>query len=34
MQLERLQIWAATECKRMETLVLSNMGSGLKASCR
>jgi putative resolvase len=34
LQLERLQIWAATERKGMETLVLSNMGSGLKASCR
>jgi putative resolvase len=34
MQLERLQIWAATERKGMEPLVLSNMGSGLKASCR
>ena len=33
-QLERLQTWAATERKGMETLVLSDIGSGLKASRR
>ncbi len=34
MQLERLQTWAATERKGVETLVLSDIGSGLKASRR
>jgi putative resolvase len=33
-QLERLQTWAATERKGMETLVLSNIGSGPNASRR
>ena len=33
-QLQRLQAWAATERKGMETLVLSDIGSGLKASRR
>jgi putative resolvase len=33
-QLERLQTWAATERKGTETLVLSDIGSGLKASRR
>jgi putative resolvase len=33
-QLQRLQVWAATERKGMETLVLSDIGSGLKASRR
>ena len=33
-QLERLQTWAATERKGMETPVLSDIGSGLKASRR
>jgi predicted site-specific integrase-resolvase len=32
-QLERLQAWAKTERKGVETLVLSDIGSGLKA-CR
>lgn len=31
-QLHRLQTWAATERKGQETLVLSDIGSGLKAS--
>jgi putative resolvase len=31
-QLERLQAWAKTERKGVETLVLSDIGSGLKAS--
>jgi putative resolvase len=31
-QLQRLQAWAATERKGVETLVLSDIGSGLKAS--
>jgi putative resolvase len=31
-QLERLQAWAATERRGQETLVLSDIGSGLKAS--
>jgi putative resolvase len=30
-QLERLQAWASSERKSMETLVLSDIGSGLKA---
>jgi putative resolvase len=34
MQLERLQTWAATERKGVETLVLWDIGSGLKASRR
>jgi len=33
-QLERLQVWARTERKGMQTLVLSDIGSGLKASRR
>ncbi len=33
-QLERLQAWAKTERKGQETLVLSDIGSGLKASRR
>lgn len=33
-QLERLQVWAATERKGVETLVLSDIGSGLKAGRR
>jgi putative resolvase len=33
-QLERLQAWARAERKGMETLVLSDVGSGLKASRR
>ncbi|SRR6266516_6049671 len=33
-QLERLQAWAATERKGVETLVLSDIGSGLKAGRR
>src|SRR5260221_3911245 len=33
-QLERLQTWAATERTGMETLVLSDIGSGLNASRR
>jgi putative resolvase len=33
-QLQRLQAWAAVERKSMETLVLSDIGSGLKASRR
>jgi putative resolvase len=33
-QLKRLQAWAATERKDMETLVLSDIGSGLKAGRR
>ena len=33
-QLERLQAWAKTERKGVETLVLSDIGSGLKASRR
>ena len=33
-QLERLQTWAASERKGVETLVLSDIGSGLKASRR
>lgn len=33
-QLERLQTWAATERKGVETLVLSDIGSGLKATRR
>ena len=33
-QLEHLQTWAATERKGMEALVLSDIGSGLKASRR
>jgi len=33
-QLKRLQAWAAAERKSMETLVLSDIGSGLKASRR
>ncbi len=33
-QLERLQAWAKTERKGVETLVLSAIGSGLKASRR
>jgi excisionase family DNA binding protein len=33
-QIERLQAWAATERKGAELLVLSDMGSGLKASRR
>ena len=33
-QLERLQAWARTERKGQETLVLSDMGSGLKAGRR
>jgi predicted site-specific integrase-resolvase len=31
-QLQRLQAWAANQRKAMETLVLSDIGSGLKAS--
>lgn len=31
-QIQRLQAWAATERRGQETLVLSDMGSGLKAS--
>ena len=34
LQLQRLQAWAATERKGMETLVLWDIGSGLKASRR
>jgi putative resolvase len=34
MQLQRLQAWAAPERKGQETLVLSDIGSGLKASRR
>ena len=33
-QLQRLQAWAATERKGVETLVLSDIGSGLKAGRR
>ena len=33
-QIQRLQAWAATERKGQETLVLSDIGSGLKASRR
>jgi putative resolvase len=33
-QLERLQVWAKAERKGMETLVLSDIGSGLKADRR
>ncbi len=33
-QLKRLQAWAGTERKGVETLVLSDIGSGLKASRR
>jgi putative resolvase len=33
-QLQRLQSWAATERKGQETVVLSDIGSGLKASRR
>jgi len=33
-QLERLQAWASSERKGVETLVLSDMGSGLKAGRR
>jgi predicted site-specific integrase-resolvase len=33
-QLQRLQAWAATERRGMETLVLSAIGSGLKATRR
>jgi predicted site-specific integrase-resolvase len=33
-QLQRLQAWAATERRGMETLVLSASGSGLKATRR
>jgi putative resolvase len=33
-QIHRLQTWAATERKGQETLVLSDIGSGLKASRR
>lgn len=33
-QIQRLQAWAAIERKGMETLVLSDIGSGLKASRR
>lgn len=33
-QLQRLQTWAASERKGMETLVLADIGSGLKASRR
>src|SRR5712691_10945998 len=33
-QLERLQAWAKTQRKDVETLVLSDIGSGLKASRR
>lgn len=33
-QLQRLQAWAATERKGMEVLVLSDIGSGLKATRR
>jgi excisionase family DNA binding protein len=33
-QLQRLQAWAATERRGVETLVLSDIGSGLKASGR
>ena len=33
-QLQRLQAWAATERRGQETLVLSDIGSGLKASRR
>jgi excisionase family DNA binding protein len=33
-QLQRLQAWAASERKGMETLLLSDIGSGLKASRR
>ena len=33
-QLKRLQAWAATERRGVETLVLSDIGSGLKASRR
>lgn len=33
-QLQRLQAWAATKRRGMETLVLSDIGSGLKASRR
>src|SRR6266704_2095923 len=33
-QLERLQVWAKTERKGQETLVLSDIGSGLKAGRR
>jgi putative resolvase len=33
-QLQRLQAWSAAERKGMETLVLSDIGSGLKASRR
>lgn len=34
MQLERLQLWAATERKGVETLVFSDVGSGLSATRR
>jgi putative resolvase len=33
-QLQRLQVWAATERRGQETLVLSDIGSGLNASRR
>jgi predicted site-specific integrase-resolvase len=33
-QLQRLQTWAASERKGMETVVLSDIGSGLKATRR
>jgi predicted site-specific integrase-resolvase len=33
-QIQHLQAWAATERKGLETLVLSDIGSGLKASRR
>ena len=33
-QIQRLQAWAATERKGQETLVLSDIGSGLKATRR
>lgn len=34
LQLERLQAWAATERRGVETLVLADIGSGLKATRR
>src|SRR5258708_39317568 len=34
MQLEHLQLWAATERKDVETLALSDVGSGLSATRR
>lgn len=34
MQLERLQLWAATERRGIETLVLSDIGSGLSTTRR